>query len=179
MRPYPLILALVCSSMLAACGGGGDDTNTAGDGAGENASQASGGDVADKYAGTWTACTANGTTSFKTETVNTKTSASSVSYSMTTTLYLDSASCTGSASLEYSESGSVVYQGTKVVGDYTVDKGEANITHDSKADTDEPRTKKDISLVVNGNTAYLGDDTSVDAEGYPTALNFRVTLNKR
>jgi hypothetical protein len=137
------------------------------------------GDVADKYVGTWSKCTALGAaSSFKVTIIATRTSATSIAYTYTD-LDFATVNCTGASTPFYSEEGTVAYKGTKTIGADTVDMGEGTITKDSDATTTEPRTEKDISLVL-GNTLYFGDDNAaLGADGYPTAIFKAFGLTKQ
>jgi hypothetical protein len=149
---------IILSASLAACGGGSDAP----------AAPATA-DVADKYVGTWSKCTGiTPTTSFKVTVVATKTSATSIAYTYTD-LDFATVNCSGASTPSYSEEGTVAYKGTKTIGADTVDMGEGTITKDSEPTSTEPRVEKDISLVA-GNALYFGDDATLGADGYPTAI---------
>ena len=163
MRITPFLLTVLCSSVLVACGGGGDDAPAA--------------DVADKYVGTLTSCESEGANSGKFSVVNTKTSATTVRYAITITVHMGSTTCSGSGMTVYTEEGNVTYKGTKVIGSDTVDLGEGTVTADNEQTTTEPRTEKDISL-ISGNRIYFGDD-SVGADGYPNAIDREFFLTKQ
>lgn len=163
MRFNKVLFAVVCSTALAACGGGDSDT--------PDSSTPATADVADKYVGTWSMCVQTGTTaSSRIVITGTKTSATTINYTYNETAYAGSAACAGSGTAGYSEQGNIAYRGTKVIGSDTVDLGEGTVTADSDPSDTEPRVEKDISLVV-GNTIYFGDDdAALDASGYPNAL---------
>lgn len=166
-----ILFTVICSSALAACGGGGDSGTAA---------TPTTTDVADKYVGTWAMCVASGaSTSSRIVLVGTKTSATSISYTYNETEYSASTACTGSSAAGYSEQGNIVYRGSKVIGSDTVDLGEGTVTANNDPSDTEPRVEKDISL-VSGNTVYFGDDNAaLDTDGYPTALFKTMGFNKQ
>ena len=159
----------MCSSVLAACGGG-DDTSSS--------TPVVTTDVADKYVGTWVGCGAEGADSGRVVLTASKTSATSISYTVTTTLHTGSTTCGGVGTPNYNERGTIVYRGTKVIGSDTVDLGEGTVTFDNDPSDSEPRVEKDISL-VSGNTIYFGDDTALDVNGYPTAIDRTFFVTKQ
>lgn len=187
MRLDRLLLTVICSSVLIACGGGGDEPPAAVSGAdapagatpAESSTPVTGADAADKYVGIWATCIPVQQNSIHWTVENRKTSATSVDYDLNISVHVGSSSCEGPANPAntYSEQGSVVYQGTKIVGGDTVDKGEGHVT--SNSDNDPPSIEKNISL-VSGNTMFFGDDTSLpDADGYPTAIDRSFFLTKQ
>lgn len=161
MLSNKLLLTILFSSVLAACGGG-DDTSSS--------TPVVTTDVADKYVGTWVMCVPSGSSSsYKITLTGSKITATAISYTYSETVHGNS-TCSGTGTPDYSEAGTIVYQGTKTIGSDVVDKGEGTITSDSDNTTTEPRIEKDISL-VSGTTLFFGDDDpGLDPDGYPNAL---------
>lgn len=147
-------LAVSCTFLaLVACGGGGGD-----------AAPAPAAVSADKYVGTWIHCEATGTsTSIKNTLIFTKTAATSLGYTAQEQSYTASATCTGT-NTSSNQTGSITIVGTKVIAADTVEKIDVAIS------TPVAGSDKDIALVA-GTTLKLGNDTVLDANGYPTALD--------
>jgi len=192
-----LLATLLASSVIAGCGGGGDETaasvvtttptasvetpsqTVSGSGGDSTAAEASAPGVADKYVGTWVMCVTVANISYKITMIGTKVSATSINYTYSQAQHSNS-NCAGTGTNDYTEAGSIVYQGTKTIGTDEADKGEATITADSDNLTVEPRTEKDVSL-VSGNMLYHGDKSAsgLDSEGYPNALFRRNGFTKQ
>ncbi len=159
MLSNKLLLTILCSCVLAACGGG-DDTSS-----GTPVVTA---DVADKYVGTWAMCVPSGSSSYKITLTGSKLTAISISYTYSETIH-GNGTCSGAGTPDYSEAGSILYQGTKTIGSDVVDKGEGTVSFENGVPI-TPRVEKDISL-VSGTTLFFGDeDAGLDPDGYPNAL---------
>jgi hypothetical protein len=150
-------LLAVATAALTACGGGGGSSNPA-----QPAEVAA--DAVDKYVGTWVACVAGtATTSTKETLVYTKASASSANVTFTQTSHTGTTCAGNSTNGAYTTTSVATLAGTKAIGTSTADK--INIKAVNPAGPDE----KDISI-IEGNTLKLGDDTMIDADGYPKAF---------
>jgi hypothetical protein len=172
-------------ALLGACGGGGDSTATTSStasGTTESTGNTTGTtpaaapSVADKYAGTWAACFPEGTGSSRETVTLTKTSDTSAGFTFAGSGFA-STNCSGTATNSESASGNIVWAGTKTIGADTVDKG--IVTEGTP-----PQTEKQVFLVrgtapvtlVTGRIAE--DGGTVDADGYPNALDTRVLIKQ-
>lgn len=170
------LLTVACAAvMLAACGGGSDDDTSTTPDASASA------DVAAEYAGTWSLCYSAPESSvstkvdFSVERVDNIT----VNYRWIETSFTASTNCTGASVPDYNESGTMVFAGTKTASGRTVDRANVTITVSSDDAIRTPQAKKDIGY-VNGNTLWLGDENStLDQNGYPSALYLDVAFTKR
>ena len=150
--------------LLAGCGGGGDSATDTPAPATPTPQAA----TAAKYVGSWSGCFDRSTTTSRRESVViTQVTAESVSFNYSEVSFAQ-ASCGGSAGTTVSDSGTIAFSGTKVIGTETVDKG-------SVTSVGSP-VQKQVFLVRQGTPATLvfgknADDGGVlDAEGYPTTL---------
>jgi hypothetical protein len=149
--------AAVCGALaMSACGGGGggDDKDPA----------------ADKYVGTWLGeCSEIGfVSSYRDRVVVTKSSDNVVRSTTYIRDYANSKTCSGSYIDSEFFTLDMTVIGTKTVDGKTVDKIDIR---DAGG-----RTSKNI-FYVSGNGLFIGDVSSVarDSEGYPTALETKVT----
>jgi hypothetical protein len=157
MKFSKAVFLTVATATLVACGGGGGSSSPAA------------ADVVDKYVGTWVACVARSapsTGAYKESVTYTKTGPSAVSFAFKQESFA-SADCTGTpTATPFSQSGTAVLKGTKVVGADTVDKFEETITSVPTS------LNKEIAF-ISGNALKLSDtsSTNFDADGYPTVLD--------
>lgn len=170
---FKLLVIACAAAMLTACGGGGDDTTSAG----VDASV----DVAAKYAGTWSLCYSapQSTASTKVDFVLQRVDNLTINYSWIETNFTASTRCTGASTPDYNESGTMVFAGTKTASGRTVDRADVTITASSDGSINTPSSEKDIGY-VEGNTLLLGDENStLDANGYPSALYTDVAFTRQ
>ncbi len=161
MKIISIFVASCISLTLVACGGGGG---------GEAAPVAL--VAADKYVGTWTHCEVNGTNaSIKNTLVFTKTAAASLSYTAQEQSYTASTLCAG-VNTSLNQTGSITIVGTKTIASDTVEKIDVAINAPNAG------SDKDIALIT-GATLKLGDDTALDANGYPTTLDNAFVFTKQ
>jgi hypothetical protein len=154
------VIALFTATLVA-CGGGSSSGTPAATTA-----------VVDKYVGVWVNCAATGTnTSSKTTLSFIKISATSGSYTAQDQSYSASTVCAGTNTTS-SQTGTMTHVGTTVVGADTVDKIDLAIK------TPVASNEKDIAL-ISGTTLKLGDNTTLDASGYPTALDAAFPFTKQ
>jgi hypothetical protein len=159
MKFSKVVFLTVATATLVACGGGG----------GGSSSPVATTDVVDKYVGTWVVCVARSapnTGANKESVTYTKTGPSAVSFAFKQESFA-SADCTGTpTATPFSQSGTAVLKGTKVVGADTVDKFEETITSVPTS------LNKEIAF-ISGNALKLSDtsSTNFDADGYPTVLD--------
>lgn len=152
-----VIPGLALSVLLTACGGGDNDDPPF---------------SADKYVGTWTACTTTGTTTSQRETLVfvRGTAINSLNFTNTITTHF-AAGCTGSFGTPQTESGTVTFNGTKVIGVETVDR--VSIGNGSLVE-------KQVLVVraTNPQTLATGrafsDGGTLDGDGYPTTMDSQV-----
>jgi hypothetical protein len=158
------VIALFTATLVA-CGGGSSSGTTP-------TTPAATADAIDKFVGVWVNCAATGTnTSSKTTLTFAKTSAASGSYTVQDQSYSASTVCAGTNTTS-SQTGTITHAGTKIVGADTVDK------LDLATKTPVASNDKDIAL-ISGTTLKLGDSTTLDASGYPTALDAAVPFTKQ
>lgn len=178
-------MATLCATLLAACGGGGSDSQP---------------DPADKYLGTLVAncdyanasdATTNATL-YRVDTLSSpvKVSATKVQYTTTVALY-DKMDCSGTPRTTLTLGGSDNYinvDGATTIADKAVDKLTISvpvyfsgvsgtsvvingIRYTPSYTSQTPTTEKNIAYVGADNKVSLGDfNKTLDANGYPTAL---------
>jgi hypothetical protein len=186
---------------LAACGGGGSSDGAVSAGTSPSSSSSSGtvaepstggvdapaatgpqempvqptaADVADKYSGAWVLCFAQASASVKRTLVFTKATATMANYTLQDSSYSQT-TCSGppASAGAYSETGTINFMGTKVVGTSTVDKLSISVS------TPSISTQSNIGL-VSGNLLNLGNLTSAkDDKGYPAALDMTFSYVRR
>jgi hypothetical protein len=162
-----LALTAVITTTLLACGGGGGDAP---------APAPAPAATTDKYVGTWSACgkaSATSTTSSKTTFVFVKTDATSLNHTVIATDY-PAVGCTGTPSAPTTLVYNTVINGTKAVGDATVDTVISTPTDTSKA------AFKQL-LLVNGSSlqfGFAGTGATFDVNDYPNTLS-AFTLTKQ
>jgi hypothetical protein len=119
------------------------------------------------------ACVAGtATTSTKETLVYTKASASSANVTFTQTSHAGTACAGNSTNGAYTTTSVATLAGTKTIGTSTADK--INIKAVNPSGPDE----KDISI-IEGSTLKLGDDTMIDADGYPKAFETAYVYTKQ
>ena len=161
-RTVHLIFGVLAIATLTACGGGGS----------EEAPAIAVVEIADKYIGTWVACSSSPSTSVRETFIFSKASATKVSYTFTQVGF-DNTACSGlPPSSPFSATGTFTFAGTKVIDGKTVDK----INDEFFAPV--ARTEKGVGF-ISGTTLTLGSDAPLDAEGYPTALDTAYIYNKQ
>lgn len=144
-------VALMCSAMLVACGGGSDDDTPA--------------DPIDKYVGTWVTCGASGANKWISYTWSfAKVTESTASGTLTGYAY-GNANCQGKpVAGEAAPDFTVVMAGTTTASGKTADRFVLT------------NTKNKVSKYVffaDGNVLYssLSTGSPLDADGFPTALD--------
>jgi hypothetical protein len=159
MTNFKLLSLFIVTTMLVACGGGGGDAPSDG--------------AADKFVGTWSACSPTptpipGVISIRADYVITKTGSSSLSISLDGVGF-SAAGCTGTQVNKVSgiATGTIILNGTKVIGSQTVDRLNNTLV---SATPSLNGSFKDIAL-VSGNTLNFGAISPVDADGYPTQID--------
>ncbi len=180
MKKFILLASyLSVATLLASCGGGGDDAPAAAAAAPAPTSAtpapvtttpvAAVGSSAQlsSFAGTWVGCFSEGTTSERETLVFTQQGADTFSAASSATHYA-STGCAGAVTRTSSESGTVTFTGTKSIGTDTVNKFIF-----TKAGSPP---SKNVALVSGTNPVTLTfgkeaqDGGVLDAEGYPTTL---------
>lgn len=152
------VLPIVAVTLLA-CGGGGGGSSA------PVAVAVVAVVVADKYIGTWAACVATAASNTKETFVFAKTSATSSSYIFKQDSYPNS-TCAGTPNPgTFTETGTIIYSGTKTIGTDTVDKFDISVV------TPSASSNKGIGI-VSGSTLKLGDNSgALDANGYPNTYD--------
>ena len=149
---------LVCAVALAACGGGGNGTAPI---AGPS----------DKYVGAWGSClfTGPGTISVSIAFSFNRIDANQLAYTLTATGF-SNPDCTGPVpGAMVTQSGTVSVDGTGIADGKPIEK----ITTTAAGVSD-----KDI-VYLNGNQFQFGNETPVDADGYPTTLDTSVVFTRQ
>lgn len=150
---------LALAALLTACGGGDDDPPFA----------------ADKYVGTWSMCTSTGATTSEKETLILVrgTAINTLDFTSSTTAHF-AAGCTGFFGTPQTQTGTVTFNGTKVIGNETVDRvfiggglGEKQVL---VVRATSPQT------MTTGRSSSEGG--TLDADGYPTTLDTNVFVRQ-
>jgi hypothetical protein len=165
-RHLGLALAVACAATLAACGSGGDDD---GDGA-----TPSGTGPAARYTGTWLSnCqidTNAENSSFKTKLVITQINSTQAKVVGSYIGYTTTANCTGTTANVPGWEEVDTVTGTKEVDGKVVDK----ITY-----KDSGGEYKYLSYTDGKTLLYADDDSTPDADGYPTHLDGSFVFTKQ
>lgn len=152
-RLHAPFTALALSFFLAACGGGGGDS-----------------DPADKYVGTWDIpCEIDGSQSVLGEVTLNRSSASEATGPLIFRVY-GNTSCSGTPVRTINLQASVKVQGTGTVDGKKVDKVIESLDGDAS---------KDVYYVTGNQWFESPDNSPKDADGYPTTLNLSVASTKR
>lgn len=145
------LLALLTSAILAACGGGSDNSNASANS-----------DPADKYVGSWTTnCFPFGGQSDDGVVTYTKINATTLSSSLITRTYSNT-SCTGEFSTSPEPAGMLTVDGTASASGRTVDK---------VTDSTFGGTFKELYYVEGNQLFGALKGSPKDDQGYPTQLN--------
>ncbi len=158
-----VIPGLALAALLSACGGGGD-SDFAGD----------------KYIGTWAMCTSTATgigiPTWEKETlsITAGTTPNTLAFASSNATYFN-AECTGAFGTPQLESGTVTFNGTKVIGFDTVDRvfiasgglGEKQVL--------VIRTTNPLTLLTGRSS---GEGGTLDSEGYPNTLDTDVFVRQ-
>lgn len=156
-----VISGLALVALVTACGGGDDDEPPF---------------TADKYVGTWTMCTPTGATTSEKETIVLVrgTAINTLDFISTNTAHF-AADCTGFFGTPQTETGTVTFNGTKVIGVETVDR--AFIASGGLGEKQVLVVRPTIpQTLAVGRTA--SDGGTLDADGYPTTLESAVFVRQ-
>jgi hypothetical protein len=162
MRSTPSTLRLLAGGvlllLLTACGGG--DGNAGGSAGGSVTSPSA---AVDNYAGTWVECVAGGTGgSEKNSMTFTKTGDTTMSLAISSRSF-GTANCTGAEGPTLTDSGSVTFNGTKVIGSETVDRIDV---------VQSTGSFKQVLVIRADGRLYSGNlSAGTDGQGYPNALD--------
>jgi hypothetical protein len=149
-----LVLSVSVAALLTACGGGGDGETVF---------------AADKYVGAWTMCTSTGATTSRKETLvfARGTAVDTLAFTNSTANHFAPA-CAGVFGTPELESGTVSFNGTKLIGFDTVDRVFVGNGGLGEKQVLVIRTTNPLTLFT-GRTSF--DGGTLDSDGYPTTLN--------
>jgi hypothetical protein len=170
MKITPILSILIASVALTACGGGGGAGSEV---AAVNTTASTATTSMDAYVGTWTACIQDSaTSSTRMTSVFAKTTATTLSYNRKEDYY-SGIGCVNPPSFSLNFPYTMSFAGTKTIGSDTVDK--TNLTFITAG-----TTSKDIVLIKGATIRFsLTYPYSIDADGYPTALDTINVLTKQ
>lgn len=167
-----VLLALSSAVLLAACGGGGD-----GDAAADDTPVPAEAPALDKYLGTWQGCTVNGTGKSVRATYEISKKDADFSYLRRQETFNSNEACSGTADVDFKESGPITLNGkTTVVDGVTMDQATLTLTAFtlSKGSISGFPTQgpyQQLLGIVDTTKLREGDLKSAkDAQGYPTQL---------
>jgi hypothetical protein len=172
------LIALFTATLTACGGGGGGDTPPPAPAPAPTTANSG----TDKYVGTWGNCrpitgAANGILSGRVDFVFNKTSETVMGGSLNY-VYFKTTDCSGVVATTLTSVGTAVVtiNGTKLIGTQTVDR--LDFIARSATISEFNGSFKEIGL-VSGNTLILSASSTLDANGYPTALDTATVFKKQ